>query len=101
MPCTDLPQNLVKRGQTRLFTEETTPSKLTSVHTTKQGVWGKLIVLDGALDYVVPGPPAYLQRIDPGTFAVIEPAVPHHVRLLGPVSFRVEFYRAQSDPVQQ
>lgn len=50
---------IAKYSETPVFSEETTPSKLTSVHDTKQGVWGKLVVLAGEIDYIVPGrPPA-------------------------------------------
>ncbi len=89
----DFPVILAKYSETPVFTEETVPAKLTSVHDTKQGVWGKLVVLEGALDDIVPGPPPARQRITPSTYGVIEPAAPHRVELIGPVRFKVEFYR--------
>lgn len=97
MSHVEFPSGLMQRGQTPLFTEATTPAKLIGVHTTKAGVWGKLVVFDGVLDFVVPGPPSRCQRVDAGSFAVIEPTVPHHVRLIGPVSFRIEFHRLPSN----
>lgn len=89
----DLPNGLVQNGGMSVFTEKTIPSKLTSAHNTKSGVWGKLVVIDGALDYVVPGPPEKRKRIEAGEFGVIEPQVKHYVTPIGPVSFRVDFYR--------
>ncbi len=89
----DFPAILSKYSETPVFTQDTVPAKLTSVHDTKPGVWGKLVVLEGALDYVVLGPPPARQRITPSNFGVIEPAVPHRVELNGPVRFKVEFYR--------
>lgn len=88
--------SLEKYSESRIFTEETAPAKLRSAHDTKPGVWGKLVVLDGALDYVVPGPPLRRWRITPETFGVIEPTAPHYVDLFGPVRFKVEFYRAKA-----
>ncbi|MEZ5981007.1 MAG: DUF1971 domain-containing protein [Parvularculaceae bacterium] len=87
------PASLSKYSETPVFTQDTVPEKLTSVHDTKRGVWGKLVVLEGALDYIVPGPPPARQRITPSTYGIIEPAVPHRVELIGPVCFKVEFYR--------
>ena len=88
-----LPDGLVKYGETPVFTEKTVPPKLTSAHDTKPGVWGKLIVTAGALDYVVPGPPEERQRIEGGDFGVIEPEIKHFVTLKGAVTFRIDFYR--------
>lgn len=94
MPIHDsLPAFLAKYSESPVFTEKTVPAKLTSVHDTKPGVWGKLVVLEGEIDYIVPGPPPARQRITPSSYGVIEPAVPHRVELNGPVRFKVEFYR--------
>lgn len=91
------PENLVKYGETPLFTEESVPSKLTSVHSTKPGVWGKLVVEKGVLNYIVSGSPETVQCVKAGQFGVIEPEVVHRVELLGAVAFRVEFYRHDED----
>ncbi|MFC2953340.1 DUF1971 domain-containing protein [Marinicaulis aureus] len=88
-----LPDGLVKYGGTPVFTEKTVPVKLLRAHDTKPGVWGNLVVLDGALDYVIPGPPEETARIKAGDSGIIEPEVKHYVRPLGPVSFHVDFYR--------
>ncbi len=87
-----LPDNVRKHGETRTFTAETVPAALLSQHDTRPGVWGRLMVLDGALDYIVSGPPEVAQRVRAGDFAVIEPTVLHRVGLVGPVSFKVEFH---------
>ncbi len=88
-----LPNGLQKYAASPVFTETSTPEKLTTAHDTKVGVWGKLIVSEGALEFVVPGPPATSERIAAGAFALIEPTVPHHIRLIGSVEFQIEFYR--------
>ncbi|WP_428409143.1 DUF1971 domain-containing protein [Hyphococcus sp.] len=89
-----LPEGLVHYGGTPVFTEKTVPEKLLRAHDTKPGVWGKLVVLDGAVDYVIFGPPEDRARIEAGGFAIIEPEVKHLVTPLGPATFRVDFYRA-------
>ena len=88
-----LPAGLIKYGGTAVFTDKTVPSKLTNTHNTKVGVWGKLIVIQGALEYVIIGPPEHRTRIGKGEFGIIEPEVNHYVRLLGEAAFRVDFYR--------
>lgn len=92
-----MPEGLVKYAETAVFTEETVPRKLTAVHDTKPGVWGKLVVESGALDYVIDGPPPARERIEAGQFGVIEPGVKHHVEMIGPVAFRVEFHKLERD----
>lgn len=91
----EFPEDLEKYAETAEFTETTVPSKITTIHDTKPGVWGKLVVLEGALDYIIIGPPLRKQRIDAGSFGVIEPTVPHRVDLLGPVRFTIEFWRSR------
>jgi len=86
-----LPEGLRKHGETRTFDETSVPAKLLGLHDTKPGVWGRLVVEQGALDYIIPGPPETCERISAGEFGVIEPMVQHRVALCGPVRFRVEF----------
>ena len=88
----DLPAGLEKYAETPVFTAETVPGKLTSLHDIKAGTWGRLMVLTGALDYVVQGPPLSRRRINAGETGIIEPQVRHRVELVGPVTFRVEFH---------
>jgi tellurite resistance-related uncharacterized protein len=96
-----LPAGAVKYAETPVFTEASTPDKLRGAHDTKAGVWGKLVVAEGALDYVVIGPPERRTRIRAGECAIIEPKVLHRVDLNGPVQFRVEFWREAADVQQQ
>ena len=91
-----LPPGLEKSGQTPVFTEQTLPRKLTGPHSTKPGVWGKLVVLEGALDYIVLGPPPSFQRLQAGEQGIIEPTAPHRVEPVGKVTFFVAFYRRAS-----
>ena len=88
-----LPESVEYYAQTPLFDETGVPAKLTSLHDTKPGVWGKLVVISGALDYILAGPPETQQRVIEGEFAIIEPTIPHRVAIDRTVRFRVEFYR--------
>lgn len=94
---TEFPDHLVKYGETAIFNEKSVPAKLTTQHDTKRGVWGKLIVRSGALNYVIQGPPLVRERIGAGAFATIEPEIKHWVEIVGPVEFQVEFYRQATE----
>jgi len=88
-----LPDSVRKYSETPLFSEQTVPDKLTSEHDLKAGVWGKLCVIAGKLEYHVPGAPDKVHAIKAGEKVVIEPRQVHFVRPIGHVQFKVEFYR--------
>ena len=90
MRC-ELPENVQKYSETPTYTDTTVPAGLLRDHSTKAGVWGKLVVTDGHLFYLRDDCPA--QRGDEGAPAVIHPEEKHFIRVPAPVSFRVEFYR--------
>jgi len=75
------------------FTEVTVPAKLLELHRTKPGVWGRLVVEQGTLGFIEPGPPERARRLRPGDSEIIVPERPHRVALEGPVCFLIEFYR--------
>ena len=86
-----VPDGLVKYFESEVFTEKTVPERLLTLHDTKPGVWARIVVLEGCLDYVVPGLPERNRRLETGDYGVIRPAEPHRVELLGKVSFKLEF----------
>ena len=78
------------------FTEASLPAALRRDHVTKDGAWGLIRVAEGQLAYRVTDPrrePAELVLTPDAPPGVIEPTMLHHVEPLGPVRFRVEFYR--------
>ena len=89
-----VPDGLVKYFESKIFTEKTVPERLLTLHDTKPGVWARIVVLEGCLDYVVPGLPERNRRLETGDYGVIRPAEPHRVELLGKVSFKLEFLGA-------
>lgn len=92
-PDEDFPPGLEKYSETPIFTHESVPEKLTRRHSTKPGIWGKLVVLNGALDYVRAEPVHDRRRLNAGDIGVIAPQALHWVELQADAEFRVEFYR--------
>jgi tellurite resistance-related uncharacterized protein len=91
-----LPPGLHAYRRTPDFTEATIPKALLKAHTTKDGTWGLIHVLEGRLAYRVidparpPRQTVLSAQQGPG---VIEPMILHEVEPLGPVRFFVEFHR--------
>jgi tellurite resistance-related uncharacterized protein len=88
-----LPANVVRYKETPEFDEETIPAGLLHRHTLKQGVWGRIVVPEGRLLYVIEREPSETFVLSSEVPGIIEPEVPHHVEPRGKVRFRVEFYR--------
>lgn len=87
-----LPDTVKKYSQSRAFTETTTPANFQKHHTTRPGVWGRLVVESGAMAFEWEADARSL-ALTAGDTVVIPPETPHRVILDGPVSFFVEFYR--------
>ena len=91
-----LPSDVRPYGRTPEFTEATVPAALLKAHTTKEGSWALIHVLDCRLAYRIDDPrrPAceavLTAQTPPG---VVEPTIRHAVEPLGPVRFFVEFHR--------
>lgn len=94
----ELPAHFVPYKRTPIFTEESVPAALRNDHSTKTGVWGKIIVEEGRLRYRV-GPLDVDAELSPDNSGIVIPEVLHSVEPLGPVRFFVEFYRASDESV--
>ena len=91
------PANLVLLRSTPVFTADTLPAGLRADHSTKEGSWGRLHILSGQLRYEVCDPrrPLSTTILTPQSApAIIEPTILHRVEPVGPVEFKVEFWRA-------
>ena len=75
-----------------VFDETTLPASLQSGHTTKDGVWGLLRVIEGEVTLVFVDPPREV-HVTPGDPAPLPPRAMHFVRTAGPMKMQVEFYR--------
>ena len=93
-----LPANVRPYRRTPEFTEATVPQALLKAHTTKEGAWALIHVLEGRLAYRIEDPrrsaseTVLTARTPPG---VVEPTILHAVEPLGPVRFYVEFHRRE------
>lgn len=95
-----IPAGYESYGRTTVFTETTVPVALLKAHTTKEGAWALIQVLEGRLSYRVVDPRVESREevLTPeGTPGVIEPTILHVVQPLGKVRFYVEFFRMPSD----
>jgi tellurite resistance-related uncharacterized protein len=90
-----LPDGLVLTRTTDVFDDGSVPAGLLRAHRVADGVWGRLLVHEGSLVFRFEDGDQPL-RAGAGEWIVIPPARPHHVELVGPVRFAVEFHRAPS-----
>ena len=91
----ELPDSFLAYKRTPEFDETTVPPGLRREHSTKVGVWAKIVVLDGRLRYCVEA----LQRdveLSRDSIGIVVPEVLHHVEPIGAVRFYVEFYRRET-----
>ena len=86
--------------QTPIFDQNTIPKGLLRAHSTKKGVWAKIVILEGSLLYTIEGPPPQSTTLTPTAHGVVVAEVEHHVASEGPVRFYVAFYKKPSAPEQ-
>lgn len=86
------PGNFQPYKRTPEFTSATIPAGLLHDHATKPGVWARIILLEGTLDYHVPPLNAHFE-LTPERPGTVVPEVLHSVAPRGEVRFYVEFYR--------
>lgn len=89
-----LPTGTTPYKRTPEFTRDTTPAGLLRGHSTKPGVWAKIVIVSGSLTYRILEPAVEEIALAPGRFGVVEPTVLHEVVPHEGVRFYVEFHRA-------
>ncbi|WP_439637959.1 DUF1971 domain-containing protein, partial [Spirulina sp.] len=87
-----LPPTVIPYQRTAEFTETSIPAGLRHAHTTKAGVWGKIIVLAGSLTYRILEPDREEVLLCAGDAGVIEPQMRHEVIPQAGLRFYVQFY---------
>lgn len=87
-----LPDGLELARTTDVFDQESVPAGLRRAHRVATGVWGRLVVHEGSIGFRFEDDDQPL-RANAGEWIVIPPDRPHHVELIGPVRFAVEFHR--------
>jgi tellurite resistance-related uncharacterized protein len=93
LPMKALPHDVLAYKRTPEFTEQSVPAGLLHSHSTKAGVWGKIVIVEGALTYRILEPAVEELLLTPESPGVVEPTVKHEVAPHGGVKFYVEFYR--------
>jgi tellurite resistance-related uncharacterized protein len=89
----ELPSHFVAYKRTAELDESTVPAGLRRNHTTRAGIWAKIVVLEGRLRYCIDDW-GREEELSPATPGIVVPEVRHHVEPLGPVRLFVEFHRA-------
>lgn len=86
-----LPEGLKAYKKTPVFDETSIPAGLLKDHSTKDGVWALIHVIEGRLLYRILEPLSE-QALDTSRPGVVRPGQPHLVKPLGAVRFYVEFH---------
>ena len=88
-----LPAEVESYKRTPEFNNDTIPKGLLKAHKTKEGTWGKIVILSGQLHYRILEPQLEEWVLSPRDFGVVEPTVLHEISPIGAVTFYVEFFR--------
>ena len=88
-----LPESAKEYARTATFDTTTTPAALRKSHTTKDDVWGEIVVLEGRVLYVVENEADASFVLRPGVPGAIAPGAPHHVDPYEDARFYVRFLR--------
>jgi tellurite resistance-related uncharacterized protein len=88
-----LPATVAEYKRTPTFDNATTPPALRKSHTTKAGVWGEIVVVEGRVLYVIESEEDASFILKPGVPGPIPPAAPHHVVPYEDARFFVRFLR--------
>lgn len=88
-----LPTSFTPYKQTPVFDANSVPSGLLSSHSTKAGVWGRIVVLEGSLLYRILEPEIEEIELGPDLPGIVEPQIRHEVVPRSGVRFYVEFNR--------
>jgi tellurite resistance-related uncharacterized protein len=88
-----LPEGLEYVRTTDVFDQDQHPAGLRRAHRVADGVWARLLVRTGSLEFVFEDEPDQRRVVEAGDAVVIPPGRLHHVDITGPVTFALEFHR--------
>lgn len=88
-----IPEAAAEYKRTAIFDATTVPTGLRKSHTTKAGVWGQIVVLEGRVLYVIENEEGASFVLRPGVAGAIAPEAPHHVEPYEGARFFVRFLR--------
>jgi tellurite methyltransferase len=93
----EMPAGYEEYRRTAVFDATSVPQALLREHRTKLGVWGKLLVHEGQVDYVVLEPERRVTTLGPGAEQVIVSALGHEIAPREDARFTVAFYGKRGD----
>jgi tellurite resistance-related uncharacterized protein len=88
----ELPNQLSYLRTAGPWDEHTLPRGLQMAHRVAAGIWGRLRVLNGSVDFCIATTPPINITLAAGAEQAIPPSVLHEVALSGPVYLLVEFW---------
>jgi tellurite resistance-related uncharacterized protein len=88
-----LPNGLEHLRTTDTFDQDHHPAGLRRSHRVADGVWARLLVHTGSLVFVFEDEPDHATDVGAGASVVIPPGRLHHIDVIGPVTFALEFHR--------
>lgn len=89
----DLPVGAICYWRSGLFDQHSLPAGLTREHRLKEGTWGVLTLLTGAIRFNWGDSEGGAVELSAPAKMVIPPTVPHHVNVRGPFTLEIEFFR--------
>lgn len=89
----ELPSGLEHVRTTEVFDQDRHPAGLRRAHRVADGVWARLVVHTGALEFVFDDDVDHPIHAEVDRPVVIPPGRHHHVVMTGPVTFAIEFHR--------
>ena len=91
----ELPKDLSVYFTTERFNADTVPDKLLRSHTLKRGVFGRIVVLKGEVEFWVAGEPPTMVRVLPGDATVrVLPEQTHWIAPKADAEFHIELLRS-------
>jgi len=90
-----MPDNLALRDQTPSYTRDDLPEQMKSAFATPGEQWGKVVVEEGMLQFVVEPGEASSRGflLDPQFPGIMAPGLPHSLSpAMGDVTFHIEYY---------
>jgi len=89
-----IPAEAAKYLSTEEYTEVSVDqSFFEQQHRTAEGVWSKIVVIEGHLTYRILEPEVEEVVLTSSVAGVVEPMVLHQIKPIGRLRFYVEFYR--------
>lgn len=82
--------------ETPVFDEASLPNALRKEHRTKEGVWGRICVIEGELILHYVDPPRQI-ALKQGDSAIVEPEQTHFVTPISAMKMKVEFHQEPPD----